>query len=78
MLLFWRVPTPEIINITSVLITFSAIFDSHRGNVNNLGGPNPETINITSVLITFRRFLIPTGEMLIMSIMLKNNFEKSA
>ena len=44
---------PQIINITSVLRTFWAILDSHRGNVNNFGPHDPQMLNSTSVSRTF-------------------------
>ena len=53
MLIIFRPTRAKIINIMSVLRTFWAIFDSHRGNVNNFGPHDPQIINITSVLRTF-------------------------
>ena len=58
MLIILGLLTPQLLTLP----VFYALFDSHRGNVNNFGAPNPIIINITSV---FLHLLIPTGEMLI-------------
>ena len=49
MLIIWGVPTQKLLTLPA----FRSFFDSHRGNVNNLGGPNPKIINITSVSFIF-------------------------
>ena len=44
---------PKLLTLRAFYALLWAIFDSHRGNVNNFGPHDPQIINITSVLRTF-------------------------